>query len=54
MIQTKQLAEIQVPCKDKITGRETEFTVVAYNYGHAKRILESELDFRWIIGWCAF
>ena len=54
MIQTKQLTEIQVPCKNRLTGEETSFTVLAYDFGHAKKVLEWELDLRWIIGYGAF
>lgn len=48
---TKQL--IQVPCKNKLTGRVETFEVMAYDFSDAKKELEYVLDLRWVIGYGA-
>ena len=47
----KQPTKIQVVCKNKLTDEETTFTVVAYDFLQAKKILESEINSGWIIDW---
>ena len=54
MIQYKTKQLIQVPCKNKLTGSIEIFEVMGYDFAHAKKVLELELDLRWIIGYGAF
>jgi len=53
MIKVKMYSQIQVPCKDRITGIIETFTVYAEDFAHAKWLLEFDLDMRWIIGYGA-
>ena len=46
-------SQIQVPCKDRLTGIMETFTVYAEDFTHAKWLLEFDLDMRWIIGYGA-
>jgi hypothetical protein len=53
MIKVEKYSQIQVPCKDKLTGIIETFTVYAKDFTHAKWLLEFDLDMRWIIGYGA-
>jgi hypothetical protein len=51
MIRIKQKQLFIVPCKDKLTGKITDYSVYAFDYTGACDELEYELDLRWIIGY---
>ena len=53
MILVRQYRQITVPCRDRDTKNVQNFTVLALDFEHAKRILIYELDNNWQIGWGA-
>ena len=55
MTSIKTKKEIAVPCKNKITGKEKTFYVLAFDFADAQNQLEYILHpVEWIIGWECF